>query len=117
VVEGRRQNLEPPRRGPISRIRTPAPTPSRSTTAGTSSSTTRSGHRAAEAKGDRYPLDVALSTDGVTWQRVLTLETEPCKAGYSYPAVIQAADGRVRVSPYAWDRVHVEHVVLDPARL
>jgi predicted neuraminidase len=75
-----------------------------------------SGHRAGEAKGDRYPLDVALSSDGVTWQRVLTLETEPCKSGYSYPAVIQAADGRVHIT-YTWDRVHIKHVVLDPARL
>lgn len=75
-----------------------------------------SGHRAAEAKGDRYPLDVAVSNDGVTWQRVLTLETEPCKSGYSYPAVIQAADGRVHIT-YTWDRQHIKHVVLDPARL
>ena len=75
-----------------------------------------SGHRAAEAKGDRFPLDAAISKDGVTWSRILTLETEPCKAGYAYPAVIQAADGRVHIT-YTWDRRFIKHVVLDPARL
>ena len=75
-----------------------------------------SGHRAAEAKGDRFPLDVAISKNGVTWSRILTLETEPCKAGYAYPAVIQAADGRIHIT-YTWDRRFIKHVVLDPARL
>jgi predicted neuraminidase len=75
-----------------------------------------SGHRAAEAKGDRFPLDVAISKDGVTWSRILTLETEPCKAGYAYPAVIEAADGRIHIT-YTWDRRFIKHVVLDPARL
>jgi predicted neuraminidase len=75
-----------------------------------------SGHRAAEAKGDRFPLDVAISKDGVTWSRVLTLETERCKAGYAYPAVIQTADGRIHIT-YTWDRRFIKHVVLDPARL
>ena len=72
-----------------------------------------SGHRATEPKGDRFPLDVALSSDGVTWQRVLTLETEPCAAGYSYPAVIQTRDGQVHIT-YTWDRKMIKHVVLDP---
>ena len=75
-----------------------------------------SGHRAAEAKGDRFPLDVAISTDGVTWSRILTLETEPCKAGYAYPAVIQSADGRIHIT-YTRNRRFIKHVVLDPARL
>ena len=75
-----------------------------------------SGHRAAEAKGDRYPLDVAVSTDGVNWKRVLTLETEPCAAGYAYPAVIQTRDGQVHIT-YTWDRKMIKHVVLDPNRL
>jgi predicted neuraminidase len=75
-----------------------------------------SGHRAEEAKGNRYPLDIAISRDGITWQRVLTLETEPCTSGYAYPAVIQAADGSVHVT-YTWDRKRIKHVVLDPAKL
>jgi predicted neuraminidase len=67
-------------------------------------------------KGDRYPLDVAISRDGVTWQHVLTLESEPRGNGYAYPAVIQASEGRVHVT-YTWDRKKIKHVVLDPARL
>ena len=73
-------------------------------------------HRATETKGDRYPLDVAVSDDGLTWRRVLTLETEPCPAGYAYPAVIQTRDGRVHIT-YTWDRKRIKHVVLDPCRL
>lgn len=67
-------------------------------------------------KGNRYPLAVALSPDGLDWHPVLTLESEPCDAGYAYPAVIQAADGRVHIS-YTWDRKRIKHVVLDPAEL
>ena len=67
-------------------------------------------------KGPRYPLDVAVSSDGTTWQRVLTLETEPRKSGYAYPAVIQAPGGLVHVT-YTWDRTRIKHVVLDPKHL
>ncbi len=74
------------------------------------------GHRADEAKGNRYPLAVAISADGMFWQRVLTLETEPCKSGYAYPAVIQGSDGLVHIT-YTFDRVKIKHVVLDPAKL
>jgi predicted neuraminidase len=52
-----------------------------------------SGHRIDEPKGNRWPLDVAVSDDGLTWRRAITLETEPNKSGYSYPAVIQSSDG------------------------
>jgi predicted neuraminidase len=75
-----------------------------------------SAHHANEAKGDRYPLNVALSENGVTWNRVLTIETVPTRAGYSYPAVIQTADGKVHIT-YTWDRKLIKHVVLDPAKL
>ncbi|HEX2860812.1 MAG TPA: sialidase family protein [Lacunisphaera sp.] len=75
-----------------------------------------SAHRADEAKGDRWPLDVALSEDGLTWRRVATLETEARVSGYAYPAVIQAADGRVHIT-YTWGRKLIKHVVLDPAKL
>lgn len=67
-------------------------------------------------KGHRWPLDIALSDDGVRWRKVLTLETEPLKSGYAYPAVIQTRDGRVHIS-YTWGRVRIKHVVLDPGRL
>ncbi|KAB7772213.1 sialidase family protein [Xanthomonas maliensis] len=63
----------------------------------------------------RGTLAVALSTDGVHWQRVLTLEDSP-KDEFSYPAVIQTHDGLVHIS-YTWKRQRIKHVVIDPARL
>lgn len=62
----------------------------------------------------RTPLNVALSRDGRKWEVVLTLEDEPGE--YSYPAVIQASDGRVHIT-YTWQRKGIKHVVLDPRRL
>ena len=62
----------------------------------------------------RTPLAVAVSRDGRSWTRVLTLEDQPGE--YSYPAVIQTSDGRVHVT-YTWKRERVKHVVLDPAKL
>ncbi len=63
----------------------------------------------------RGTLAVALSTDGVHWQRVLTLENSE-KDEFSYPAVIQTRDGLVHIS-YTWKRQRIKHVVIDPARL
>jgi predicted neuraminidase len=65
------------------------------------------------AKG-RSPLNVAVSTDGDTWQAALVLENEPGE--YSYPAVIQTADGLVH-AVYTWKRQRIKHVVIDPAKL
>jgi len=59
----------------------------------------------------RTPLSVALSNDGRTWTRVLTLETSPGE--YSYPAVIQARSGRVYVT-YTWQRRNIRYVELNP---
>lgn len=75
-----------------------------------------SGHRANEAKGDRWPLNVATSRDGIHWQQVLTLESEPNKSGYAYPAVIQTRDGLVQIT-YTNNRERIVHVVLDPKKL
>jgi predicted neuraminidase len=75
-----------------------------------------SAHRADEPKGNRYPLDIAVSSDGLKWTRALTLESEPLGSGYAYPAVIQTADRRVHVT-YTWNRKKIRHVVLDPDRL
>lgn len=63
----------------------------------------------------RSPLVIALSDDGKTWKDVLTLEDEP-KMEFSYPAVIQTADGKVHVT-YTWKRLKTRHVALDPAKL
>jgi predicted neuraminidase len=55
----------------------------------------------------RTPLSVAVSDDGSNWRRFLDLETEPGE--YSYPAVIQAADGSLHVT-YTWKRQRIRHV-------
>lgn len=67
-------------------------------------------------KGRRYPLNIAISRDGVHWRPALTLETEPLPDGYAYPAVIQSSDGLVHIT-YTWNRRRIRHVVVDPARL
>lgn len=63
----------------------------------------------------RSPLNVALSRDGRKWAAALRLENEP-GSEFSYPAVIQTADGLVHIS-YTWKRQRIKHTVLDPARL
>lgn len=68
------------------------------------------------SKGPRYPLNVAVSTDGVQWRMVLTLEDQPIPNGYAYPAVIQASDGLVHIT-YTWNREKIKHVVVDPRDL
>ena len=62
----------------------------------------------------RSPLNVAVSKDGLEWQAALVLESE--RGEFSYPAVIQTADGLVHVT-YTWKRLRVKHVVIDPAKL
>ena len=55
------------------------------------------------------------SRDGKTWEGALVLEDEPGRE-FSYPAIIQAADGLVHIT-YTWKRQRVKHVVVDVARL
>jgi predicted neuraminidase len=62
----------------------------------------------------RSPLNVAVSKDGKTWKPVVVLEKEAGE--YSYPAVIQTADGLVHIT-YTWKRQRVKHVVVDPSKL
>ena len=45
---------------------------------------------------------------------MVALETKPGE--FSYPAVIQAADGLVHIT-YTWNREAIARVVLDPAKL
>jgi predicted neuraminidase len=59
----------------------------------------------------RTPLNVATSKDGRIWSSAVELETEPGE--YSYPAVIQTADGLAHVT-YTWQRKRIKHVALDP---
>jgi predicted neuraminidase len=62
----------------------------------------------------RSPLNVSVSRDGVVWEAARVLESEPGE--YSYPAVIQSADGHVHIT-YTWKRQRIKHVEIDPARL
>jgi predicted neuraminidase len=67
----------------------------------------------------RVPLNVAVSNDGKDWQAAAVLESEPTNeppGQYSYPAVIQSADGLVHIS-YTWKRLRIKHVVIDPQGL
>ena len=59
----------------------------------------------------RTPLNVAVSRDGKGWDAALVLESEPGE--YSYPAVIQSADGIVHVT-YTWKRQRIKHVAINP---
>jgi len=66
-------------------------------------------------KTGRSPLNLARSTDdGKTWKTVATLEEEAGE--FSYPAIIQSADGQLHVT-YTWNRKHIKYVALDPAKL
>jgi predicted neuraminidase len=62
----------------------------------------------------RTPLYVGASNDGKDWKEAVVLENEPGE--YSYPAIIQAADGLVHVT-YTWKRERIKHVILDPKKI
>ncbi len=58
----------------------------------------------------RARLNVAISKDGLKWSDAYKLESED-KGEFSYPAVIQANDGKVHIT-YTYNRVNIKHVVL-----
>jgi len=62
----------------------------------------------------RSPLNIAVSRDGRSWKPVVKLETEDGE--FSYPAIIQAADGNVHVT-YTSNRKKIAHAVIDPTQL
>lgn len=62
-------------------------------------------------KGPRTPLCVALSSDGLHWRNVLTLENSPISQ-YSYPSIIQGRDGRLHAI-YTWRRQRIAYKELD----
>jgi predicted neuraminidase len=66
-------------------------------------------------KGPRTPLNVALSKDGKKWYASLILEDSPINQ-YSYPSVIQSADGMVHIV-YTWRRQKIKYVKIDPSKL
>ena len=68
-----------------------------------------------ETKGERSPLNVAVSPDGKDWYAALVLEDD--HAGqYSYPSVIQSKDGMVHIV-YTYHRKKIRYVELDPSKL
>jgi predicted neuraminidase len=62
------------------------------------------------SRDNRRRLQVAISRDGRSWTPAVMLEDGPGE--YSYPAMIQARDGRVHVT-YTWRRQRIKHVVLE----
>ncbi|MEX2400934.1 MAG: sialidase family protein [Rhodothermales bacterium] len=63
----------------------------------------------------RSPIHLAVSSDdGATWSEPLVLEEG--QGEFSYPAVIQAEDGRLHVT-YTWRRERVRHLVVDAETL
>jgi len=67
------------------------------------------------AKGPRTPLNLSLSKDGQTWYAAVILEDSPISQ-YSYPSIIQTADGLIHVI-YTWRRLKIKHAVIDPSKL
>jgi len=66
-------------------------------------------------RNGRSPLNLAISyDDGERWEKHYVLEDEAGE--FSYPAIIQAADGSVHIT-YTWKRVRIKHVALDPEKL
>jgi predicted neuraminidase len=64
--------------------------------------------------GPRTPLALASSKDGKNWKNILTLEDQAGE--YSYPAIIQAEDGKVHIT-YTHNRKLIKYVVLDLTKL
>ncbi|MGN1376383.1 MAG: family 78 glycoside hydrolase catalytic domain [Prevotella sp.] len=64
-------------------------------------------------KGPRNPCSIAVSNDGKSWNKQLTLEDSPI-GDYSYPAIIQGKDGTLHCT-YTWRRFRIayKHVNID----
>jgi alpha-L-rhamnosidase len=70
---------------------------------------------AGESKGERSPLNVAVSSDGKNWSAALVLEDDHT-GQYSYPSVIQSTNGMVHII-YTWHRKKIKYVEIDPSKL
>lgn len=64
-----------------------------------------------DSQTSRTPLSIVRSQDeGQTWEKPLHLESNPGE--YSYPCIIQTADGKIHVS-YTYRRYAIKHVELN----
>ena len=70
---------------------------------------------AGDSKGERSPLNVAVSSDGKRWDAALVLEDDHT-GQYSYPSVIQSSDGMVHIV-YTFHRKKIKYVEIDPSKL
>lgn len=66
-----------------------------------------------DATSGRGNLTLARRQVGTSWKRLCTLENGLPFLEYSYPAIIQAQDGRIHIS-YTHNRRWIKHVVLKP---
>lgn len=73
------------------------------------------GGERADGWGRRNVLNLAVSRDGLSWEAIDFIEKEN-SGEFSYPAMIQARDGRVHLT-YTWNRRQVKHLVLAPESL
>jgi predicted neuraminidase len=64
----------------------------------------------------RNMLNLAISSDGINWKPVMTLENVPVPAGYAYPSIIQGKDGLVHIT-YTYNRRSIKYAVVDPKKL
>jgi predicted neuraminidase len=64
---------------------------------------------------ERNVMNIATTRDGAKWEAAMLLENEP-GSEFSYPAVIQTADGMVHIT-YTWKKIGIKHVVVNPSRL
>jgi predicted neuraminidase len=55
----------------------------------------------------RTPLNLAVSKDGDRWTRFADLEKD--SGEYSYPAMVQAADGSLHIT-YTWRRQKIKYL-------
>jgi predicted neuraminidase len=65
-------------------------------------------------KKGRSPLNIAVTQDGEKWSEPIVLESEPGE--YSYPAIIQAADGSIHAT-WTWKRKRVKYAMIPLASL
>ena len=63
----------------------------------------------------RNMINIGISEDGINWKAAGVLENER-KSEFSYPAIIQSADGMVHVT-YTWKRKLIRYVKIDPSKL